>query len=143
MARKPESDSIFDVFARFGRDLKMPEVDIERIIEHNRRNLEAFENSARAASTGASELMARQREMLQEALNDINEMAQNYRPSADPRDLVARQTEFARKGFETAVRNTGEVADLVRKSSTEAVDILRERIREGVEEIRQSYDKRN
>jgi hypothetical protein len=36
--------------------------------------------------------------------------------------------------FETAVRNTGEVAELVAKSSGEALDILRQRIREGMEE---------
>jgi phasin family protein len=86
--------------------------------------------------------MTRQREMLEETLRDVSDMAEGYRRTHDPRDLATRQADFARKSFETAVRNTGEVADLVRKSSSEAIDILRKRIREGMEEIRESVDKR-
>lgn len=142
MAKKPESDSIIDMFARLGRELKMPDIDIERVIEHNRRNLEAFEQSARAAAAGTSTIMRRQGEMLKETLHDINEMAETYRRPSDPSDFADRHAEFARKGFETAVRNTGEVADLMAKSSNEALEILRRRIREGMEEIREGYEKR-
>ena len=142
MAKKPESFSIIDMFAKLGHDLRMPEIDIERVIEHHRKNLEAFENSARAASAGASSVLARQREMLQETLSDVSDMAQSYRSAGDPQQMLTKQAEFARKSFETAVKNTGEVADLVRKSSTEAIDILRKRIQDGMEEIRESYDKR-
>ena len=142
MAKTPESQSIIDMFARLGRELKMPDIDIERVIEHHRRNLEAFEESARTAASGASSLLARQSEMLQETLRDINEMAESYKSPSDPQDFAEKHAEFARKGFETAVRNTGEVAELVAKSSGEALDILRRRIREGMEEIRESYEKR-
>jgi hypothetical protein len=34
------------------------------------------------------------------------------------------------------------MADLVRKSSHESLDILRQRIREGMAEIREGYEKR-
>lgn len=142
MAKKPQSDSLIDMFARLGRDLHMPEIDVERVIEHHRRNLEAFERSARAASAGASKLFARQREMLQETLDDINDMSAHLRAGGDPQEFVSKQADFARKGFETAVRNTGEVADLVAKSSNEALDILRKRIKEGLEEIRQGVESR-
>ena len=142
MAKTPESQSIIDMFARLGRELKMPDIDIERVIEHHRRNLEAFEESARTAASGASSLLARQSEMLQETLRDINEMAESYKSPSDPQDFAEKHAEFARKGFESAVRNTGEVAELVAKSSGEALDILRRRIREGMEEIRESYEKR-
>ena len=49
-----EQQSFIDMFARLGHDLKLPSMDIERVIEHHRRNLEALEQSARAVSTGAS-----------------------------------------------------------------------------------------
>jgi phasin family protein len=142
MAKQPQSESVVDMFARLGRELHMPEVDIDRVIEHHRRNLEAFERSAKAASAGASSLFARQREMLQETLDDINDMAAHLRAGGDPQELVARQADLARKGFEAAVRNTGEVADIVARSSSDALDILRKRIKEGLEEIRQGVEKR-
>ena len=142
MAKQPQSESLIDMFARFGRDLHMPQIDIDRVIEHHRRNLEAFERSARAAGAGASAVFARQREMLKTALDDINEMTGDLGTGGDPRDVIAKQADFARKGFETAVRNTGEVADLVARSSGEALDILGKRMKEGLEEIREGVERR-
>lgn len=143
MAKQPATPSFMDMFAQFGRDLKLPNVDVDAILEHHRKNLEALEKSARASATGASTLMAKQREMLEEAMREATAMAESYRAPGTPRELVARQTEFARKAFESAVGNAGEVADLVRKSGTESLDILRERIRQAMAEVRDGYEKLN
>jgi phasin family protein len=143
MAKNPETNSIIDMFVRIGRDMRMPDVDIERIIEHHRRNLEAFEKSAKAASAGATTLMTRQREMLEETIRDFVDTAQTMGTPSDPKAFMEKQTDLARKGFETAVKNTGEVAELVRQSSTDAIEILRARIRESMAEIREGYDRRD
>ncbi|MBN9076813.1 MAG: phasin family protein [Rhizobiales bacterium 65-79] len=137
-----EQHPFIDMFARLGQDLKLPSMDIERVIEHHRRNLEALEQSAGTALTGAGAIMKRQREMLQETLDEISAMARDYRAPNSPRELVEKQTDFARKSFETAVRNTSEMTDLVRKSGSESLDILRQRIRDGMAEIREGYEKR-
>ncbi|BAB48585.1 mll1145 [Mesorhizobium japonicum MAFF 303099] len=139
MARQPESDSFMDMFGRFGRDLKVPNVDVEAILAHHRKNLEALEKSARAGAAGATSLLSRQREMLQDTLREIADMAQSYRAPGNPQELMAKQTEFARKSFEAALKNTGEVAELARKSGTESIEILRARIKEAMEEIRAGY----
>ena len=55
---------------------------------------------------------------------------------------MAKQAEFARKSFETALKNAGEVAEMVRKSGTESVEILRERIKDAMAEIRSGYEKK-
>lgn len=143
MAKQSATPSFMDMFAQFGRDLKLPNVDVDAILEHHRKNLEALEKSARASATGASTLIAKQREMLEEAMREATAMAESYRTPGTPRELVARQTEFARKAFESAVGNAGEVADLVRKSGTESLDILRERIRQAMAEVRDGYEKLN
>jgi phasin family protein len=142
MAKQPESDSFMDMFGRFGRDLKVPNVDVEAILAHHRKNLEALEKSARAGAAGASSLLSRQREMLQDTLREVTEMAQSYKVPGNPQELMAKQTEFARKSFEAALKNAGEVAELVKKSGTESVDILRTRIKEAMEEIRAGYEKK-
>lgn len=142
MAKKSETESIIDMFARLGQDLRLPSMDIERVIEHHRRNLEALQKSAETATAGASALMARQREMLEETLRKITEMAEHYRAPASPQDLIAKQADFARKSFEAAVNNAGEISELVRKSSDETLEVLRKRIRDGMEEIRSAYDGR-
>ena len=142
MARKPETESILDMFSKLGAQMKLPRMDIETVLSHHRKNLEALEKSARAGAAGASSLLAKQREMLHETLNEIGEMAENYRATATPHELMSRQADFARRRFEAAVRNAGEVAEIVRKSGTESADILRERMRESVEEIRSALHNR-
>ena len=140
MARHPESDSFLDMFSRFGRDLKLPKVDVQAILDHHRKNLEALEKSARASAAGASSVLSRQHEMVQEALGEITRLAQNYQAPGNPQELMTRQVNFARKSFETTLKNAGEVADLVRKSGTESIEILRDRIRDAMAEIRAGYD---
>ncbi|MCC0040134.1 MAG: TIGR01841 family phasin [Brucellaceae bacterium] len=143
MAKKPESQNFIDMFANLGKDLKLPSVDVEQVIEHHRKNLEALQKSASTASSGAATVMARQREMLEETLREITDMAQSYRAPGNPQELMAKQADFARRSLETAMKNTSEMAELVRKSSEETVDVLRQRIRDGMDEIRSSYEKRS
>ncbi|TKB56468.1 MAG: phasin family protein [Mesorhizobium sp.] len=142
MAKRPESESFIDMFGKFGRDLKLPNVDVEAILAHNRKNLEALEKSARASAAGASALLSRQREMLQDTLREITDMAQNYRAPGNPQEMMQKQAAFARKSFETALKNAGEMAELARASGTESIEILRSRIKEAIEEIRAGHDKK-
>ncbi|MES0128284.1 phasin family protein [Mesorhizobium sp. M0029] len=140
MAKQPDSDSFLDMFSRFGRDLKVP--NVEAILAHHRKNLEALERSARAGAAGATSLLSRRREMLQDTLREVSDMAQSYKAPGNPQELMTKQAEFARKSFEAALKNAGEVAELVKKSGTESVEILRSRIKEAMEEIRSGYDKK-
>jgi len=120
----------------------MPEVDIDAILNHHRKNLEALEKSARASASGATAVMNRQREMLQKTMQEVTEIAQGFRAPGNPQEMMAKQADFAKKSFEAAVKNAGEMAELVKKSNTDSIEILRARIRESMEEIRQGYEKR-
>ncbi|MER8526518.1 MULTISPECIES: phasin family protein [unclassified Mesorhizobium] len=142
MAKRPESESFIDMFGKFGRDLKLPNVDVEAILAHHAKNLEALEKSARASAAGASALLSRQREMLQDTLREITDMAQSYRAPGNPQEMMQKQAAFARKSFETALKNAGEMAELARASGTESIEILRSRIKEAMEEIRAGHDKK-
>lgn len=142
MAKKTESESFVDMFTSLGEQLRVPNVDFEAIVDHHRKNLEALEKSAKSATAGASSMIAKQREILQETLREITEMAQSYRSPGNPQELMSKQAEFARKSFETAVKHTSEMAELMKKSGEETLDVLRKRIRDGMEEIREGYDKR-
>ncbi|MCR5859539.1 phasin family protein [Mesorhizobium sp. J428] len=142
MAKKTENGSFIDMFKSFGEELKMPSVDVDKIIEHHRKNLETLEKTARAATAGASSLMEKQRRILEETLREVSDMAQDFRASGGPQELMSKQADFARRSFETAVKNASEMADVVRKSSTETIEILRDRIKEAMEEIREGMERK-
>jgi phasin family protein len=143
MAKKPEPENFMDMFAKLGEGLRLPNVDIEKILAHHRKNLEALQKSASATATGASNLMAKQREVLQETLREITDMAQDFRATGSPQDAIAKQVEFARKSFEAAVKNAGESAEIVRKSGSESIEVLRSRIKEAMEEVRETFEKKS
>ncbi len=143
MAKKPEAESFVDMFRNFGANLNMPSVDVDKIIAHHRKNLETLEKTAKAATAGASSMMAKQREMLQETLREVTDMAQGMRSGgANPQEFMAKQADFAKRSFETAIKNASEMADVVRASSTETIEILRNRIKEAMEEIRDGVEKK-
>lgn len=139
MAKQPEPDTFMDMFAKFGRDLKMPAVDVDAIVSHQRKNLEALEKSVKAGAAGASSMAAKQREMMHEALREITEAVQGLRAPGNPQELVTKQADFARRSFEAAVRNASEMAEIARKSGAESAEVLRQRIRESMQEIRDGY----
>ena len=143
MAKKPTTDSFSEMFGQFGRDLKMPGVDVDAILDHHRKNLEALQKSAAASASGATSVLTRQKEILEASMHDITEMARSFQVPGTPQDVMTRQAQFARRAFETAVANASEVASLVNKSGTESVEILRARIREAMDEIRSAYDKKS
>jgi phasin family protein len=140
MAKKPDADPFTSLFTKFGKDLKMPGMDVQAILDHHRKNFEALQKSATASASGAQSIMSKQREMLQETMREITAMAENLRSAGSPQEAMNRQVDFARRSFERAVENTSEVGEIARKSGTESVEVLRERIKDMMQEIRASYE---
>ncbi|MGD9912598.1 MAG: phasin family protein [Rhizobiaceae bacterium] len=143
MAKQPEPQNFMDMFAKLGEGLRLPNLDIEKILSHHRKNLEALQKSASATASGASNLMAKQRDVLQDTLREITDMAQDFRGPGNPQDAMAKQVEFARKSFEAAVKNAGETAEIVRKSGGESIEVLRNRIKEAMDEVREAFEKKS
>lgn len=139
MTDKPQS--FVDMFKAMGKGMKLPGVDVDAILDYHRKNLEALEASAKAASAGATGVFERQREMLAEALRNWTDIAQSAKASGNPQEFAARQADFARQSFETAVKNATEMAGLVSRSGTETLDILRKRIVEAMDETRKAVEK--
>ncbi len=140
MAQAPQTFT--DMFKTFGEQLKIPTVDMSKVMEHHQKNLEAMTRSWQAMATGATEVAQKQRAIFEEALKEVGAMAQEYKPGGNPQEIMAKQTEFAKKALEAAIANTRDIAELVQKSSTEAFKIVQDRMKESYEEIRSSVEKK-
>jgi len=132
-----------DMFKKFGDQLKVPSFDMTKIMEQQQKNLEAMTKSWQAMAGGASEIAQKQKEIFEAAMRDMAEMAQSFKPGGNPQEVMAKQTEFAKKAMEAAIANTRDIAELVQKSSTEAFKIVQERMKESYEEIRATVDKKS
>jgi phasin family protein len=133
--------SFTGMFTKLAEDLKLPRVDTEKLIEAHRKNIDALARSAEAASEGAKALAAKQREIVEEAIRETSAMVRDFKLES-PQDALAKQSELARRAFEAAIRNTGDVAQLVQKSSADALRIIQERMQQSFEEIRGSVEKK-
>jgi phasin family protein len=141
MADAPQNFT--DMFKNLGEQLKLPQVDVAKIMEHHQKNLEAMTKSWQAMASGATEIAKKQRALFEEAVKDVTEMAKDFKPGGNAQEIMAKQTEFAKKAMEAAIANTRDIAELVQKSSADAFKIVQDRMKESYEEIKASVEKKS
>lgn len=136
MTDKTPMDSFMDAFKTFGADLKLPGPQVEDILDHHRKNLQALQEAAQVASAGGQSMMEKQRAALEESLAAVADMVQRAPEAAkEPSNMMQDQAELARKSFEMALKNAGEMNEIARESGMEAFNILRARMEQGLSEL--------
>jgi phasin family protein len=138
-----DTQSWLDMLKKFGSELGLPKVDVDQLIETHRKNLDALERSAQVAAEGAKSLADKQREIVETAFREAAAMARDFKPTGDPKEVLAKQTEFAKKAFDIAVQNTRDVAELATKTTSDATAIIRDRLRESLNELAASLRRAN
>lgn len=141
MTGKKSTEDLASMFMNFGKDLKLPTPDLEALVARHSKNLQALEEATKTAGSGATTILSRQREMVQEAMTEISQMAEKMKSSGDPKDMMSAQADFARKSFEAALKNTSEIAGLAQKSGTESFKVLQASMQETLEELRDAMTK--
>lgn len=136
-----EAASYVDMLRKFGSDLGLPKLNIDKLIEGHKRNIDALAQSATVAAKGAQSVAQQQREIFEAGLEEATKLARGYQPLGKLQDNLALQTEFARKVFEIAVKGAQDSATTARQSTGEAVKIIQDRLKESFEEIRNSVSR--
>ncbi len=136
MTTEKTGQTYMDMVRGFGDKLGLPQIDVEKLIEANRKNLDALNESAVAAAGGAQAVVRKQREVLEAGLREATTLVRGYQPLGDAKETLAKQTEFAKKLFELAVQGAKELAQTTRESTTEATKILQDRMKAALEEVR-------
>ena len=68
MTTEKTGQTYMDMVRGFGDKLGLPQIDVEKLIEANRKNLDALNESAVAAAGGAQAVVRKQREVLEAGL---------------------------------------------------------------------------
>jgi phasin family protein len=133
-----DTTSYIDLLRKFGSDLGLPKLNVDELLQTQKKNIDALGQSAKVAAQGAQSVAQKQREVLEAGLREAATLARKYKPLGKIHENIALQTEFARKVFEIAVQGAQESASTARQSTTEAVKIIQDRVKESFEEIRAS-----
>ena len=99
-----ETQSYVDMLRNFGSTFGLPQVDVEKLLETNRKNLEALGKSAKVAAGGAQSVAQKQREVLEAGLREATALARSYQPKGNAQEILAKQTEYVKKVFDIAVQ---------------------------------------
>ncbi|MCC8939051.1 TIGR01841 family phasin [Bradyrhizobium sp. Arg68] len=132
-----DNSSYNDMLRKFGTDLGLPKLNVDDLMQAQKKNLEALTQSAKVAAQGAQAVAQKQREVMEAGLREAATLAREYKP-LKVRENIELQSEFARKMFEIAVKGAQESASTARQSTTEAVKIIQDRMKESFEEFRAS-----
>ena len=133
-----DKTSYIEMLRKFGSDLGLPKLNVDELLQTQKKNIDALGQSAKVAAQGAQSIAQKQREVLEAGLREAATLAREYKPLGKIHENIALQTEFARKMFEIAVQGAQESASTARQSTTEAVKIIQARVKESFEEIRAS-----
>lgn len=133
-----DTNSYFDMLKKFGTDLGLSKLNVDELLQTQKRNIDALGESAKVAAQGAQSVAQKQREVLEAGLREAAALAREYKPLGGIQDNVALQTEFARKVFEITVQGARDSASTARQSTAEAVKIIQDRVKESLDEIRNS-----
>jgi phasin family protein len=128
--------SYIEMLRKFGSDLGLPKLNVDELLQTQKKNIDALGQSAKVAAQGAQSVARKQREVLEAGLREAATLAREYKPLGKIHENIALQTEFARKVFEIAVQGAQDSASTARQSTTEAVKIIQDRVKESFEEIR-------
>jgi len=116
-------------FTKLMSQFQLPGVDFATLVDRERKNIEALAKANRIAFEGWQRLVRRQAEMLQETMKKVV-------ADASQQDAQKKRADLAKEGFEKALANMRELAEITTQSQKEAFDVVRKRIEENVEGIR-------
>jgi phasin family protein len=70
----------------------------------------------------------KQREVLEAGLREASALVRDFKPLGNPKEVVDKQMEFAKKVFDIAVQGAQDTARLARESTGEAVKVIKDRM---------------
>ena len=109
---------------------------MDALVASQRENLEALSTANRAALEGVKAVGEWQARLLQETMHELRAAIDAVGKSGSAHEIVAAETDLARKALEKAVGEMRELAEIVVKANQQATTAILQRIPASLNEIR-------
>lgn len=127
---------MMDQFGKIFSRIHLPGVDLDTVIDAQRKNIEALSDANEAAFGGARDLTRRQMEIFRETIDEAAKAIQDMKATPSAKDLPAKQAKVLQQAVEKALANMRELAEMATKSRQEAIEIVKARSSESLEELK-------
>jgi phasin family protein len=117
-------------------EYSFPGIDIDTLLESNRKNVEALGAANKRMLENAEAVMRHQGEMLRQTLEEASNALKALSSAESPRAMAEKEGELFRLIILRTLDNMREVADMTTQSSREAFDTVNARLRENADDIK-------
>jgi len=123
-------------------DFKVPGVDMDAVLQSQRRNIEALTAANQLAMEGVQAVARRQMEILRQTMEETASTVQGMMSAGTPEEGVVKQADLVKSAFEQALINMKEMAEMIAKSNYDAADVISKRISANLDEIKVAASKK-
>ena len=129
-------------FSKISGEFKLPTVNVETFVETARKNFATMTSLNTAAVEQMKTIAQRQGDMVRAAMEDFSKHGSEVLAAATVEEKAAKQIDFIKKSYDSAIINTKELADLYTKGQADAVTALSARVAELTEEVKAALAKK-
>lgn len=129
-------------FSKVAGEFKLPTVNVETFVETARKNFATMTSLNTAAVEQMKTIAQRQGDMVRAAMEDFSKHGSEVLAAATVEEKAAKQIDFIKKSYDSAITNTKELAELYTKGQADAVTALSARVAELTEEVKAAIAKK-
>lgn len=120
----PSLDDLGQLIAQF----KLPGLDVDALVDWQRKDMEALAEANRQAYEGIKALVERRGEILQESLAQWQDALKN----AGGKEALAQTSDAAKQGMQQAIANFRELSALEAQARSNAWKVVQDRMQENM-----------
>ena len=118
----------FEDLKKLIEKFQLPSLDIDALIDWQRKDMEALTEMNQQASEGIKALVERRNEILRETLAEWQAAVKE----ATSAEVISKRAEVAKQGIEKAVANFRELSEMEAQARTNAWKVVQERMQENM-----------
>lgn len=131
-----ESPNPFVDMSKFLAQFQVPGLDASALNESRKKDLQALVEANRIAVEGMQALARKQLEVFQSTMSELQAITPSLSAGTSAAPDVAKQGQAAQKVWQKAMTDMRELADLARKSQTDALVTIAQRATQNLQELR-------
>lgn len=126
----------FQDFSKIAGAFEVPNVDSAKLIETQRKNVEAITAANRIVFEGMQAMAQRQAEIFRKGMDEAAKSFGSFAEAGAPEDKLAKQIEQTKKAYIDAISNFNELTEISVKSNAEAAQEINKRVTESFDEVK-------
>lgn len=129
-------------FARaFHGILQQPNLDLDDILESQRKNIEALTDANKLVFDNAQRIMEHQVEMFRYAMEQAVSSVKSASKSKSAKEITAQQVKLIELGVEKSLAGMRDITESIIDANTRAFDIANKRMTENMSEFKRNLQK--